>query len=83
MLDARAIDVLRDIVAEVCAHTQATLVEMDGEYDHVHVLIHDSFAVGAILPDLKDGLTARSGQHPVGWSRAAELPVVGHDHATY
>ena len=50
---AHAIDVLRDIFAEVCTNAQATLVEMDGEDDHVRLLIHYSFAVGAILP-LKD-----------------------------
>jgi len=30
VFDARAIDVLRGIFAEVCAHAQATCVQMDG-----------------------------------------------------
>jgi REP element-mobilizing transposase RayT len=38
VFDARAIDVLRGIFADVCSHAQATLVEMDGEDDHVHLL---------------------------------------------
>jgi len=76
VFDACAIDVLRGIFAEVCSDAQTTLVEVDGEDDHVHLLveyppaaqrpsassantsssrehqtdIHDSFAVGAILP---------------------------------
>jgi putative transposase len=36
VFDARAIDALRDIFADVCSDAQATLVEMDGEDDHVH-----------------------------------------------
>jgi putative transposase len=36
VFDARAIDVLRGIFADVCSDTQATRVEMDGEGDHVH-----------------------------------------------
>jgi putative transposase len=39
VFDARAIDVLRGIFAEVCSDAQATLVEMDGEDDHVHLLV--------------------------------------------
>lgn len=39
VFDARAIDVLRGIFADVCADAQATLVEMDGEDDHVHLLV--------------------------------------------
>jgi len=60
VFDAGAIDVLRDLFAMVGLDTQATRVEMDGEDDHVHLLIHDTFAVGAIVPP-KDGLAARSG----------------------
>ncbi len=39
VFDARAIDVLRDIFADVCSDALATLVEMDGEGDHVHLLV--------------------------------------------
>jgi putative transposase len=39
MFDARAIDVLRGIFANVCSDALATLVEMDGEDDHVHLLV--------------------------------------------
>ena len=35
--NARAIDVLRDIFAAICADAQATLVQMDVEDDHVHL----------------------------------------------
>ena len=50
MFGTRAIDVLRDLFVEVCADAPTTMVEMDGEDDRVHLLIHDGFAIGAILP---------------------------------
>ena len=37
VFDAQAIDVLRGIFADVCSDAQATLMEMDGEDDHVHL----------------------------------------------
>jgi putative transposase len=39
VFDAEAIDVLRGIFADVCSDAHATLVEMDGEDDHVHLLV--------------------------------------------
>jgi putative transposase len=39
VFDARAIDVLHRIFAEVCADAQAALVEMDDEDDPVHLPI--------------------------------------------
>jgi len=39
VLDARALDVLLDIFADVCSNAQATLVETDGAYDLVHLLV--------------------------------------------
>jgi putative transposase len=38
VFEARAIDVLRGIFADVCSDAQA-LVEIDGEDDHVHLLV--------------------------------------------
>jgi len=55
VVDTRAIAVLRNVFTGVCAHAQATRVEMDGEDDDACLLIHDSFAVGAILSELKEG----------------------------
>ena len=37
MFDARAIDVLRNVFADVCLDKLATLVETDGEADTVHL----------------------------------------------
>src|SRR3954453_15737427 len=37
VFDARAIDVLCGIFADVCSDAQTTLVEMDGEDDHAHL----------------------------------------------
>jgi REP-associated tyrosine transposase len=39
VFDAAAIDALRDIFQDVCRDFEATLVEMDGEDDHVHLRI--------------------------------------------
>ena len=42
VFDARAIDALRNIFADVCSDAQARLVEMDGEDDRVHLLVEYS-----------------------------------------
>ena len=39
VFDAQSIDVLRGIFADVCSDANATPVEMDGEDDHVHLLV--------------------------------------------
>ena len=39
MFDAEAIDVLRGIFADVCSDAHATLVQIDGEDDPVHLLV--------------------------------------------
>ena len=39
VFDAQAIHLLRGIFADVCSDAHATLVEMDGEDDHVHLLV--------------------------------------------
>jgi len=48
MFYAHAIDVLRGVFAEVCVDAQATLVEMDGEVDHVHLLVEYSPKVAVL-----------------------------------
>ena len=60
MFDARAIDVLRGIFADVCPDAQATLVEMDGEDDHVHLLVEypSKLAVSSLVNSLK-GVSSR------------------------
>ena len=58
VFDARAIDVLRDIFADVCSHAQATLVEMDGEDDHVHVEYRPKALVASLVNRLK-GVSSR------------------------
>jgi putative transposase len=60
VFDARAIDVLRDIFADVCSHAQATLVEMDGEDDHVHLLVEypPKLSVSSLVNSLK-GVSSR------------------------
>jgi len=60
VFDARAIDVLRDIFADVCAHAQATLVKMDGEDDHVHLLVEypTKLSVSLLVNSLK-GVSSR------------------------
>src|ERR1700752_1844366 len=67
VFDAKAIDVLRDIFADVCSDADATLVEMDGEDDHVHLLVEypPKVAVSSLVNSLK-GVSSRRlrQQHP-------------------
>src|SRR5271163_3989692 len=60
VFDAQAIDVLRDIFADVCSDVHATLVEMDGEDDHVHLLVEypPKLAVSSLVNSLK-GVSSR------------------------
>ena len=60
VFDARAIDVLRGIFADVCSDALATLVEMDGEDDHVHLLVQypPKVAVSSLVNSLK-GVSSR------------------------
>lgn len=60
VFDARAIEALRPIFAKVCTDFEAQLVEMDGEDDHVHLLIEypPKVAVSALVNSLK-GVSSR------------------------
>jgi putative transposase len=60
VFDARAIDVLRGIFADVCSDANATLVQMDGEADHVHLLVQypPKVAVSSLVNSLK-GVSSR------------------------
>ena len=54
------LDDIRDIFASVCADFEAELVEMDGEDDHVHLLVNypPKVAVSALVNSLK-GVSSR------------------------
>jgi putative transposase len=58
--DARAIDVLRGIFADVYSDAQATRVEMDGEGGHVQLLVEypPKVAVASLVNSLK-GVSSR------------------------
>ncbi|EFK95529.1 transposase IS200-family protein [sediment metagenome] len=60
VFDAGAIEVLRGIFAEVCADFEAKLTEMDGEDDHVHLLVEypPKVAVSSLVNSLK-GVSSR------------------------
>jgi putative transposase len=60
VFDAQAIDVLRAIFADVCSDAHATLVEMDGEDNHVHLLVEypPKVAVSSLVNSLK-GVSSR------------------------
>ena len=60
VFDADAIATLRAIFAKVCTDFQAELVEMDGEHDHVHLLVAypPKVAVSALVNSLK-GVSSR------------------------
>ncbi len=51
---------LREIFQNICETFQATLVEFDGEYDHVHLLIHypPTLALSRLVNSLK-GVSSR------------------------
>jgi putative transposase len=56
VFDAQAIDVLRGIFANVCPDAHATLVQMDGEDDPVHLLVEypPKVAVASLVNSLGD-----------------------------
>jgi putative transposase len=60
VFDARAIDLLRGIFADVCSDAHATRVQMDGEDDHVHLLVQypPKVAVSSLVNSLK-GVSSR------------------------
>jgi putative transposase len=60
VFDAAAIEALRAIFTEVCRDFQAQLVEMDGEDDHVHLLIEypPKVPVSSLVNSLK-GVSSR------------------------
>jgi putative transposase len=55
VFDKAAIERLREIFAGVCAGFEAHLAEMDGERDHVHLLVEypPKLAVSALVNSLK------------------------------
>jgi putative transposase len=57
---AEAIDVLRGIFADVCSDAHAMRVQMDGEDDHIHLLVEypPKVAVSSLVNSLK-GVSGR------------------------
>ena len=55
VFDKEAIDRLRELFAKVCGDFEALLVEMDGERDHVHLLVSypPKVPVSALVNSLK------------------------------
>lgn len=60
VFDGEAIETLRQIFAKVCQDFGSELVEMDGEIDHVHLLIEypPKVAVSSLINSLK-GVSSR------------------------
>lgn len=60
VFDADAVERLRSIFMAVCADFEARLIEMDGEDDHVHLLVEypPKVAVSALVNSLK-GVSSR------------------------
>ena len=60
VFDGPAIDALRGLFANVCADFEASLIEMDGEDDHVHLLVEYPLkvAVSNLVNSLK-GVSSR------------------------
>lgn len=61
VLDGDAIARLRTMFAKVCADFEANLIEMDGESDHVHLLVEypPKVAVSALVNSLKGASSRR------------------------
>ena len=55
VFDRAALDALRDLFTGVCEKFEAQLVEMDGEKDHVHLLVEypPRVSVSALVNSLK------------------------------
>ena len=55
VFDKEAVDRLRELFAKVCTDFEAQLVEMDGERDHVHLLVSypPKVSVSAMVNSLK------------------------------
>lgn len=55
VFDKEAIDRLRELFAKICTDFEAELMEMDGERDHVHLLVNypPKMAVSALVNSLK------------------------------
>ena len=55
MFDKAAIDRLKELFAKICGDFEAELKEMDGEDDHVHLLVNypPKVAVSALVNSLK------------------------------
>ena len=60
VFEGNAINLLRTIFAKVCADFEAQLIEMDGEDDHVHLLVEyqPKVAVSNLVNSLK-GVSSR------------------------
>jgi putative transposase len=60
VLDGNAIKRLRVIFSKVCGKFEAQLIEMDGEHDHVHLLVEypPKLPVSALVNSLK-GVSSR------------------------
>ena len=60
VFSSAAINILSIIFSEVCAKFDATLIEMDGEKDHVHLLIEypPKLAISNLVNSLK-GVSSR------------------------
>jgi len=55
VFDKAALDTFKGIFRRICAKFEATLVEMDGERDHVHLLVEypPKLAVSTLVNSLK------------------------------
>ena len=61
VFDKEAIDRLRELFAKVCGDFEARLVKMDGERDHVHLLVEypPKVPVSALVNSLKGASSRR------------------------
>jgi len=70
VLSERAIEVIREAAAKVCADFESRLVELDGEDDHVHLLVE--YPPTVMLTKLVNSLKGVTSRH----LRSKEFPEV-------
>ena len=60
VFDSEAIETLRAVFSDICVDFEATLIEMDGEHDHVHLLVEypPKVSVSHLVNSLK-GVSSR------------------------
>jgi putative transposase len=71
VLDGRAIQTLRGIFSKICTNFESTLVDMDGEENHVHLLVQypPKVSVSSLVNSLQGVSSRRLRRERPDWMR--------------